>query len=83
MRVIYLQADSSYSNCFSLPFIGILQFCIISSVFGKQASAQIFEKKKKMPSRLASHIVAQRAEAIHMRGRSPSTEGGTNRFKLP
>lgn len=41
-----------------------------------------WKKKKKMPSRLASHIVAQRAEAIHMRGRSPGTEGGTNRFKL-
>lgn len=67
----------------SLHFTGILQYNIINSAFGKEAS--VYKSlKKKDPEWISKWqmvgTVFYHAEAIHMAGRLPGTEHGTNKL---
>lgn len=66
-----------------LPFIGISQFHIINSAFGKEASVHKSLRKKKDPEWISKWqmvgTVSYHAEAIHRAGRLPGTEHGTNK----
>lgn len=69
----------------SLPFIGTLQYHIINSAFGKEASVYKSEKKKKKDLEWISKwqmvgTESYHTEAIHVAGRLPGTEHGMNKL---